>query len=69
MQKRKTIWKLIDQVTEIINQPQAESGLSKQLLGNFQTENLCLHKYSRLKQTMHLLVKNVYCNDGINKVC
>ena len=35
MSKRKTIWKSIDQVTEIINQPEAESGLSKQLLGNF----------------------------------
>ena len=49
MQKRKTIWKLIDQVTEIINQPLAESGLSKQLLPNIQTENLCSYKYSRLK--------------------
>ena len=46
MGKRKAIWKLIDKVAEIINQPQAESGLSKQLLGNFQTENLCDQKYS-----------------------
>ena len=29
--------------------PEAESGLSKQLLGNFQTENSYNHKYSRLK--------------------
>ena len=39
MQKRKTIWKLIDQVAEIINQPPAESGLNKQLLDNIQTKN------------------------------
>ena len=44
MQKRKTIWKLIDHVTEIIQQPQAESTLNKQLLGNFQTESACDHK-------------------------
>ena len=49
MQKRKTIGELIDHVTEIMNQPPAESGLSKQLLGNFQTKNLWDHKYSRLK--------------------
>ena len=36
-------------MTEIIKQPEAESGMSKQLLGNFQTENSCDHKYSRLK--------------------
>ena len=35
-------------MTEIKKQ-EAESGLSKQLLGNFQTENLCDHKYSRLE--------------------
>ena len=35
MEKRKSIWKLIDQLREIINKPQAENGLSKQLLGNF----------------------------------
>ena len=35
MQKIKTISKLIDQVTEIIKQPQAEWGLIKQLVGNF----------------------------------
>ena len=39
----------MDQVTEIINQPEPESRLSKQLLGNFQTKNSCDHKYSRLK--------------------
>ena len=44
MQKRKTIWKLINHVTEIIQQPVAESTLSKQLLGNFHTENACDHK-------------------------
>ena len=32
MQKTKIIWKLIDQVAEIINQLEAESELSKQLL-------------------------------------
>ena len=37
------------QVEEIIKQPEADSGLSKQLLGNFQTENSCNHKYLRLK--------------------
>ena len=36
-------------MTEIIKQPEAESGLSNQLLGNFQTENSYDHKYSRLK--------------------
>ena len=35
MQKIKTISKLIDQVTEIIKQPEAECGLSKQLVGHF----------------------------------
>ena len=30
---------------ETIKQPEAESGLSKQLLGNFQTENSCNQKY------------------------
>ena len=49
MSKRKNIWKLIDQVTEIIKQQETESGLSKQLLGNFQTENSWDHKYSWLK--------------------
>ena len=49
MYKRKTIWKLIDQVIKIIKQPEAESGLSKQLLGNVQTKNSCDHNYSRLK--------------------
>ena len=48
MQKPKTIWKLIDQVTGIIKQPQAEGGLIKQLLGNFQIEYLWDHNYSRL---------------------
>ena len=33
----------------VIRKLQAESGLSKQLLGNFQTENSCDHNYSRLK--------------------
>ena len=49
MQKRKIIWKLIDQVTEIMNQPPAENRLSKQLVGNIQTKNLWDHMYSRLK--------------------
>ena len=31
-------------MTEIIKQPKTEGGLSKQLLGNFQTENTCEHK-------------------------
>ena len=35
----------MDQVAEIIKQPEDESGLSKQLLGNFQTEKSCDHKY------------------------
>ena len=47
--KKKTNWKLINQVAEIIWKPEAEIGLSKQLLSNFQTENSCEHKYSRLK--------------------
>ena len=49
MQKQKTILKLIDQVTEIVNQPPVESRLSKQLLGNIQTKNLWDHMYSKLK--------------------
>ena len=49
MQKQKTVLKLIDQVTEIVNQPPAESRLSKQLLGNIQTKNLWDHMYSKLK--------------------
>ena len=44
MKKRKIILKLIDQVAEIIYQIEGESGLSKQLLGNFQTENLYNNK-------------------------
>ena len=39
MQKRKTIKKLIEQVAEIIKQSKAELEFSKQLLGNFSTEN------------------------------
>ena len=42
--KEKTILKLIDQVAEITKQPEAESGLSKKMLGNFQTENSYDHK-------------------------
>ena len=44
-------------MTEIIKQPEVESGLSKQLLGNFQTDNSSDHKYSRLNQKMELLIK------------
>ena len=35
MQKRKTIWKLMDQVAKIIRQSEAKGGLNKQVLGNF----------------------------------
>ena len=45
MSKKKKIWKLINQVKEIIRKPGAESGMSKQLVGNFQTENSWNHKY------------------------
>ena len=37
--QRKTIWKIIDQVAETIKQPETESELKKQLLGNIQTQN------------------------------
>ena len=43
IQKRKTTRKLIDQSAEVIKQPETESGSSKQLLDNFQTENSCNH--------------------------
>ena len=33
--KEKNIWKSLHQVAEIMKQPEAESELSKQLLGNF----------------------------------
>ena len=39
----------MNQVAEIIRNPEAESGLSKQLLANFKTENSCDHNFSRLK--------------------
>ena len=34
----------MDQVAEIVKQPEAESGLSKQLPGNVQNENSRTHK-------------------------
>ena len=43
MYKKRSIWKLIDQVVEIIKQSETESELSKELLGNFQAENLYNH--------------------------
>ena len=45
MYKRTIIQKLIDQVVEIIKQPEADTGLKKKVLGNFQNENLCDHNY------------------------
>ena len=36
-------------MAEIIQQPETESGLSKQLLGNFHTENLFDHKQTEVK--------------------
>ena len=44
-------------MAEIIRKYETERGLSKQLLANFQTENSCDHKYSRLKSKMELLIK------------
>ena len=44
IQKRKTIEKLVDQVVQIIKQLEAENELSKELLGNLQTDNSCDHK-------------------------
>ena len=49
MQKRKLIWKLINQVAKIIKQPENEIELSKQMLGNFQTEIHATISNSRLK--------------------
>ena len=43
------IWKLFNQVAEIIRKPEGDGGLTKQLLGNFQTENSCGRNYLRLK--------------------
>ena len=37
-------------MTEIIKQPEAESRLSKQVLGKLQTENSCDHKHSTLRK-------------------
>ena len=48
---------------EIIKQPNTESGLNKQLLENFQTENSCYHKCSRLEWKI-----DVYYNDEIGKI-
>ena len=55
------------QVAEIIRQPEAENRLNKQLRTR-QLSDSCDYKYSRLKWKMKLLIKNVYCNDGINKI-
>ena len=56
-------------MTEIIIQPEFKSGLSKQLLGNFQTDNSCDHEVfdAEVKNGV-AYTKNVYYNNGINKV-
>ena len=69
MQERKTTRKLIEQVAEIIKQAEAESKLGKQLLGNFQTDNL--FKYEEIEaevKNRFVYKKNVYCNDRINNI-
>ena len=66
MQKT-TIWKLINQLAQIIKKPEAESALSNQVLSNFQTESPCYHKFLRLKWKMEWLINNVYWNDGITE--
>ena len=37
-------------MAEIIKKPEAECGLSKQLIANFQTENSCDHNQGRSKK-------------------
>ena len=44
VEKKKTIWKLIDQVAEITTKPEVETELSKQLLENLPTEISCNQK-------------------------
>ena len=41
--------------------PKAESGLSKQLLSNFQADNSCDRKLVEAKTKMMLLIKKSYC--------
>ena len=43
-EQKKNHLKIIYQVAETIKQPEAESLLSKQQLGNFQAANSCDHK-------------------------
>ena len=56
IQKRKTIKKLVDQVVQIIKQLEAENELSKELLGNLQTDNSCDHKSLEAEVKMELLL-------------
>ena len=44
-------------MAEMIKQLEAESELSKQLLGNFQTESSCDHKQLEAKVKVDLLIK------------
>ena len=44
VEKKKAIWKLIDQVAEITTKPEVETELSKQLLENLPTEISCNQK-------------------------
>ena len=52
-------------MAQIIGKYEAESGLSRQVLGNFQTD--CDYKYSRLKENMEWVINNVYWNGGITE--
>ena len=46
---------------------EADSGLSKQLLGNFQTEQSCHCNFSRLIKKIRSSCPEVFCKKGVPK--
>ena len=55
-------------MAETIKQPETESELKKQLLGNIQTQNSYDHVTQGWRNMDLLIKKNVYCKEGINKI-